>query len=101
MSFFKYAYLILAFAAMPLLASAQQNTRPDPADPAWRVPAVQYQSVFENYEASSAEPLALWREVNDEVSGAVSDAGHQSPSATAGVPPTAIPSSGAPSNPSP
>lgn len=59
-------YCALAAAWLPS-AAAQQATRSHPADPAVRVPAPKYQSAFSGYRPLREEPVAPWREVNDEV----------------------------------
>ena len=58
---------VLVFAALPPIAAAQQQARPRPADPAAPVPAVRYESAFSGYRAFRDEPLAPWRDVNEEV----------------------------------
>jgi hypothetical protein len=57
-------YLLAALAAGT--ATAQIPTRPDPADPAARVPAPTYRSVFEGFRRLEETPRAGWREANDE-----------------------------------
>lgn len=60
----------IAFAAIAALApqaAAQQQPKPSAADPAAPAPAVKYESVFSGYRGHRDEPLAPWREVNDEV----------------------------------
>ena len=59
-------YCALAAAWLPS-AAAQQAARNHPADPAARVPAPQYHSAFGGYRPLRDEPVAAWREVNDEV----------------------------------
>ncbi len=51
-------------AALPL-AGAQ--SRPDPADPAARVPAATYRSTFSDYRPLGDEAVGDWRAANDEV----------------------------------
>ena len=50
----------IAFAVLAALA-------PHPADPAAPVPAMRYESAFSGYSSFREEPLAPWRNVNDEV----------------------------------
>jgi hypothetical protein len=59
---------VIAFAAhAPLAASEPSAGRNDPANPEAPVPAVQYESAFQDYRGFRETPLAPWREVNDEV----------------------------------
>lgn len=56
------------FAALAATqAVAQEGTRPDPADPKAKAPAVEYRSVFEGYRAQGEPKRIPWREANDEV----------------------------------
>lgn len=83
--------LFIAFAALAALAphatAQQQGTRPHPADPAAPVPAAKYESAFSRYRGFREEPLAPWRDVNDEVAragghiGIVGGAGRGAPAA--------------------
>jgi hypothetical protein len=57
-------YLLAALAAGT--ATAQIPARPDPADPAARVPAPTYRSVFEGFRRLEETSRAGWREANDE-----------------------------------
>lgn len=61
----------IAFAVLAALAphaSAQPAaTKPHPADPAAPVPAPKYESAFAGYRGYREQPLAPWRDVNDEV----------------------------------
>ena len=61
----------VAFAALAALAphatAQQQGAKPHPADPAAPVPAVKYESAFSGYRGFREEPIAHWRDVNDEV----------------------------------
>lgn len=60
--------LFVALAALAPLAAAQQKApKPHPADPATSVPATKYESAFTGYRGFREEPLAPWRDVNDEV----------------------------------
>lgn len=58
---------IAACAALAPLAAAQVQPQPSPADPAARVPAVNYESAFAGYFSYREQDVAPWREVNDEV----------------------------------
>lgn len=57
-----------ALLAGPLAAFAQTGARPDPTDPRLSTPAPAAESAFAGYRSYRDEPLAPWREVNDEVS---------------------------------
>ena len=48
-------------------AGAQSTARPDPADPAVRVPETAYRSAFESYRNHELSKQTPWREANDEV----------------------------------
>jgi hypothetical protein len=52
----------------PLAAFAQSGARPDPTDPRLSTPAPAVESAFAGYRSFRDEPVAPWREVNDEVS---------------------------------
>lgn len=54
-----------AFALMSLPAVAQPT--PDPVQSGARVPEIKHESAFEKYAPYREQPLAAWREVNDEV----------------------------------
>ncbi len=59
---------VLAIAAYAPLAYAQQSApRGDPTDPEAPAPVFHYESVFSGYRGFREEPLAPWRDVNDEV----------------------------------
>ena len=60
---------LLAIAVLAATApfAAAQQPRPDPTDPATPVPAFRYDSGLSGYRGFRDEPLAPWREVNDEV----------------------------------
>ena len=59
---------IAAFMALtPNVAAQEQSTRPNPADPAAAAPAAKYESALTGYRGFREEPLAPWRDVNDEV----------------------------------
>ena len=59
----------LAFAALAAVAplAAAQQPRPEPTDPTVPVPAFRYESGFGSYRGFRDEPLAPWRELNDDV----------------------------------
>jgi hypothetical protein len=64
------AHLILAvFSVVSIDALAQRapSTGVRAADPAAPVPQVSYRSAFDGYVPYREQPLASWREVNDEV----------------------------------
>lgn len=72
----KLFLVILAFAAVPPLAAAQQQpARPNPATPAAPVPAFNYDSAFAGYRGFRDEPLVPWRDANDETARAGGHAG--------------------------
>lgn len=48
-------------------AGAQSATRPDPADPAVRVPKTVHQSAFEDYRNHDLSKQVPWRAANEEV----------------------------------
>jgi len=90
-------YIVLVLAASAPHAAAQQLTAPpNPADADAPVPVVKFESAFASYRSYREEPLAPWREVNDEaarVGGAGGHAGNAvpmptvKPRAAASVPP--------------
>jgi hypothetical protein len=61
--------LIAVFGVLAVDAAAQQPpaTAVRAADPAAQVPPASYRSAFEGYVPYREQPLASWREVNDEV----------------------------------
>ena len=65
-------YLLVAvFGVVPIddaLAQQAPATEVRAADPAAQVPQVSYRSAFEGYVPYREQPLAPWREVNEEVS---------------------------------
>jgi hypothetical protein len=48
-------------------AGAQGERRPEPGDPAARVPATEYRSSFDTYRRYAESEPASWREANEEV----------------------------------
>jgi hypothetical protein len=48
-------------------AGAQSAARPDPADPAVRVPETAYRSAFDGYQKHELSKQVPWREANDAV----------------------------------
>ncbi|HEX9185153.1 MAG TPA: hypothetical protein VF876_18005 [Burkholderiales bacterium] len=81
-------------------AGAQSAARPDPADPAVRVPETAYRSAFEDYRKHELSRQVPWRDANDEVGrigghvGVVRDPsarGLQAPAAGAGAAQQAAP----------
>lgn len=63
----KTLFSIAVLAAVAPFAAAQHEPRPEPANPAAPVPAFKYDSTFAGYRGFREEPLAPWRDVNDEV----------------------------------
>jgi hypothetical protein len=63
--------LMAAFFAvtelMLWMPHAGAQSRPDPSDPAARVPAAAYRSPFDGYRKLGEEPVGNWRSANDEV----------------------------------
>lgn len=55
-----------ACALVALPAAALGNSAGNPAHSAARVPQTQYRSAFQNYVPYQEQPLATWRDVNDE-----------------------------------
>jgi hypothetical protein len=78
------ALAVLA-ALAPQAAAQPAAPKPHPADPAAPVPVVKYESAFAGYRGFREEPLAPWRDVNDEVArigghiGIMRGAGSQAP----------------------
>lgn len=58
---------LVVLAALAPRAAAQQRAEPQAANPAAPAPAAKYESGFSGYRGHREEPLAVWREVNDEV----------------------------------
>jgi len=88
------AFAVLA-ALAPHAAAQQPASRPHPADPAAPVPAMRYESAFSGYSSFREEPLAPWRNVNDEVAragGHIGIVGGAARSAPASGSPSAKPS---------
>lgn len=65
MSICRNVGLCLALAVLPLLASAQQKARPDPADPKISVPTVVYVSSLKQYRPLGDEQIVSWKATND------------------------------------
>ncbi len=62
------AGLVAALTVLPGgIAVAQTAARPDPTDPKIASPMPDPGSAYSNYRAFADEPLAPWREVNDDV----------------------------------
>ena len=88
-------------AVTPLAAAQQQPARPNPTDPAAPVPAIKHDSAFDGYRGFREEPLAPWRDANDEAAragghvGIVGGAGRHTPSSgsPAAKPPNSLPQS--------
>jgi len=64
------------FACFAGAVAAQQNARPDPADPRASAPARAYDSAFKDYRTYSDPDLARWREANEEVGRLGGHVGH-------------------------
>ena len=79
--------VLLAFFAGA--AAAQQNARPDPADPSARSSRPVYESAFSGYRPWAEPKLARWREVNDEVGRIGGHVGHVGQAKPAPKPPAA------------
>lgn len=92
-----------AFALISLPAVAQSNSvTPDPVHSSARVPEMKYESAFERYVPYREQPLATWRDVNDEVGrvgghvgmfGSGGHAGHGGSKPAPAEPPAAAPAS--------
>ena len=67
------AFFALAVAASA--ATAQDAARPDPRDPAAKVPPAAYGSAFEGYRPFADQALGDWRKANEEVGAAGGHAG--------------------------
>jgi hypothetical protein len=104
-----YIALAALVALAPQALAQQRSIPPNPADPAAKVPPVNYESAFAGYSPFREEKLAPWREVNDEVGkarghagifGGAGPAGHDA-AAKAGQakPATAKPAAGKPAEP--
>ena len=63
----KRAMLLLLAAPAGGAAFAQAGGADDPRAPQAKVPAVTYQSAFQDYRSYREQELASWREVNEEV----------------------------------
>ena len=64
-------FLVLPALFLAGAASAQSESRPNPADARAKAPQVEYRSAFEGYRPFAEQSLRDWRKSNDEV-GAVS-----------------------------
>jgi hypothetical protein len=65
---FVFAALVAALAGLSGgIAVAQNAPRPDPTDPKIASPMPDPRSAYADYRAFADEPLAPWREVNDDV----------------------------------
>ena len=90
-----------AFALMPFPAVAQSTSK-DPVHSGARVPELKYESAFERYAPYREQPLATWRDVNDEVArvgghigmfGGAGHAGHGGSKPGPAKPPAGAPAS--------
>jgi len=63
----KTLFAIAVLAAVAPFATAQQRPPPEPANPTAPVLTFKYESTFSGYRGFREEPLAPWRDVNDEV----------------------------------
>lgn len=63
----KRAILLLLAASAGGATFAQSGGADDPRAPQAKVPAVTYQSAFQNYRPYREQELAAWREVNEAV----------------------------------
>lgn len=63
----KHAPWLLLAALAAGTASAQSAARPDPADPAVRVPETVHRSAFEDYRNHDLSKQIPWRAANEEV----------------------------------
>jgi hypothetical protein len=63
----KTLFAIAVLAAVAPFATAQQRPPPEPANPTAPVLTFKYESAFSGYRGFREEPLAPWRDVNDEV----------------------------------
>ncbi len=72
-----HKHVLFALAASTAGAAAAQGPlRPDPADSAAKVPAIEYRSVFEDYRADREQRPVPWREANDEMGRLGGHVGH-------------------------
>lgn len=65
-----------ALAVLYTTMAATQTARPGPGEPGAKAPAVEYRSVFENYQPFKEQDLTNWRGANDEVRDAAGHKGH-------------------------
>ena len=70
-------FLVLPALLLAGAASAQSESRANPADPQAKAPQVEYRSAFEGYRPFAEEDLRDWRKSNDEVGAASGHAGHR------------------------
>ncbi len=63
----EFIALGVAAGVLSSLPCAFAQSRPDPADPAARVPAATYRSTFSDYRPLGDETVGDWRVANDEV----------------------------------
>ena len=91
-----YALMSAPVVAQPVSKAA------DPAHSGARVPEIKYESAFRNYVPYREQPLATWREINDEVGrvgghvrmfGGVGNAGHGGNKPGPAQPPAGAPAS--------
>jgi len=57
--------LSLAAMALPALGFAQQQARPDPADPRSSAPSISYVSPLQQYHPLGDEQVTSWKAAND------------------------------------
>lgn len=71
--------ILLAVPALLLagMAVAQDDGRPDPRDPRFKVPPVEYRSTLEGYRPYAEPELRDWRKSNAEVGAAGGHAGQR------------------------
>ena len=85
-----------ALLAGPLTAFAQTGVRPDSTDPRLGTPAPAAESAFAGYRSFRDEPLAPWREVNDEVGRRDGHMGQMKDEASGAAQPPSAPAAGEP-----
>lgn len=76
MSWYKFAAIVCAFAAMTIANAEAQQAQPgaapptvarDPGDPRAAVPPIEYRSAFSRYRPNVEAEVGSWREKNDDV----------------------------------